>query len=102
VLVEAMAAGTPVLAVDADSSRDVLEQGGGVLVEGSLERFTAALHELLSDRSRLKTLSDQALQVAQRYDIPTAVDKLVGCIRTSHCLYFIKGKISPYSSTSFL
>jgi 1,2-diacylglycerol 3-alpha-glucosyltransferase len=78
VLVEAMAAGTPVLAVDADSSSDVLAQGGGVLVEGSLERFTAALHELLSDRSRLQTLSDQALQVAKSYDIPTAVDKLVG------------------------
>jgi glycosyltransferase involved in cell wall biosynthesis len=78
VLVEAMAAGTPVVAVNAESSRDVLAQGGGVLVEGTLERFTAALHELLSDRSRLKTLSHQALQVAQRYDIPTAVDKLIG------------------------
>jgi hypothetical protein len=26
----------------------------------------------------LKRLSDQALQVAKSYDIPTAVDKLVG------------------------
>jgi 1,2-diacylglycerol 3-alpha-glucosyltransferase len=78
VLLEAMAAGTPVVAVDADSSREVLKHGGGILVPDQIEPFSQAIAGLLSDKPRLQALSDEALQVAQRYDIPTAVDRLVG------------------------
>jgi 1,2-diacylglycerol 3-alpha-glucosyltransferase len=77
VLVEAMAAGTPVVAVKADSSSEVLSQGGGILAPDQADVFADTLNQLLEDRPRLHQLSMQARQVAQKYDIPTAVERLV-------------------------
>jgi 1,2-diacylglycerol 3-alpha-glucosyltransferase len=83
VLVEAMAAGTPVVAVNADSSREVLLHGGGMLVPGEVDSFANAIEQLLDDRERLHELSCEARQIAQRYDIPTAVDKLVNVYKAA-------------------
>jgi 1,2-diacylglycerol 3-alpha-glucosyltransferase len=83
VLVEAMAAGTPVVAVDADSSREVLSNGGGMLVPGEVNSFANAIEQLLDDRERLHELSCEARQIAQRYDIPTAVDRLVNVYKAA-------------------
>jgi len=77
VLIEAMAAGTPVVAVDAPSSHDVLKGGGGVLAPEQIEQFSDAIVNLLINPTQLEALSVQAVQVARQYDIPTAVDRLV-------------------------
>jgi 1,2-diacylglycerol 3-alpha-glucosyltransferase len=77
VLIEAMAAGTPVVAVDADSSRDVLQNGGGILVPEKINHLCDVVANLLEDKAHLQALSDSARQIAQKYDIPSAVDRLV-------------------------
>jgi 1,2-diacylglycerol 3-alpha-glucosyltransferase len=77
VLVESMAAGTPVVAIDADSSRDVLQNGGGILVPEKIDHFCDVIANLLEDKDHLHTLSNTARQIAQKYDIPSAVDRLV-------------------------
>jgi 1,2-diacylglycerol 3-alpha-glucosyltransferase len=76
VLVEAMAAGTPVVAIEADSSREALSHGGGVLVPDDIDLFASTIEQLLDDRDRLQGLSHQARKIAQQYDIPTAVNRL--------------------------
>jgi 1,2-diacylglycerol 3-alpha-glucosyltransferase len=78
VLVEAMAAGTPIVAVDAPSSRDVLIHGGGILAPDHEEHFADTITNLLADKARLQALSTVARQVSQKYDISTAIDRLVG------------------------
>jgi 1,2-diacylglycerol 3-alpha-glucosyltransferase len=83
VLVEAMAAGTPVVAVEADSSREVLSHGGGILVPGEVDSFASTIEQLLDNRERLHDLSREALQIAQRYDIQTAVDRLVNAYKAA-------------------
>lgn len=87
VLIEAMAAGTPVVAVDAPSSRDVLQHGGGILAPAQLDQFADILLHLLTDPARLQALSTRARQVVQQYDIPTAVDRLVAVYQDAIASY---------------
>jgi glycosyltransferase involved in cell wall biosynthesis len=77
VLIEAMAAGTPVVAVDAPGSKDVLAQGGGVLVPPREQDFTDAVVELLCDPLRRRALGRAARQVAERYSVSSATSRLV-------------------------
>ncbi len=77
VLVEAMAAGTPVVAVDCPSSRDALASGGGVLAAASVEDFALAVTGLLEDTERLQSLGSEARKIAKNYDIPSATQKLI-------------------------
>lgn len=72
VLAEAMAAGTPVVAVDAPSSADVLKSGGGLLVPAREEDFAEVVLGLLADKPQLRELSEQAKRVAQQYSISAA------------------------------
>jgi len=76
VLIEAMAAGTPVLAVEAPGSQDVLDEGGGLLVPKRERVFADAVVDLLRDRQRLEALGRQAARVAQRYTISAATERL--------------------------
>jgi len=76
VLIEAMAAGTPIVAVEAPGSKDVLDEGGGLLVPLGEEAFADAVIDLLRDRGRLKALGGQAARIARRYTIPAATDRL--------------------------
>jgi glycosyltransferase involved in cell wall biosynthesis len=77
VLVEAMAAGTPAVAVEAPGSIDVLAEGGGVLVPPREEPFAEAMLELLIDRSRRQAMGEQAVRVAQHYSIPVITERLL-------------------------
>lgn len=77
VLVEAMAAGTPVVAVEALGSVDVLAEGGGLLVPAQEEAFADAVLELMADEPRRRALGREAAQAAQRYAVPVATARLL-------------------------
>jgi 1,2-diacylglycerol 3-alpha-glucosyltransferase len=78
VLIEAMAAGTPVVAVEAPGTVDVLAEGGGVLVPPREEQFAEAVLELLTDSARRRAMGEQAVHAVQRYSIATATGRLLG------------------------
>ncbi len=79
VLAEAMAAGTPVVAVDAPGVRDIVcdRENGRLLPTEQRESFLAALAWLAdlppADRKRL---SDGAIQTAQKFSLTGAVVRL--------------------------
>lgn len=77
VLIEAMAAGTPVVAVEAPGPVDVLAEGGGMLVPHREEDFAAAVVALLADNPRRRAMGEYAVHVAQRYSIPAATECLL-------------------------
>ncbi len=77
VLLEAMAASTPVVAVEAPGSQDVLSEGGGILVPLDEGAFADVVVALLADDSRRRKLGMQAAQVARRYSISSATARLI-------------------------
>ncbi len=77
VLIEAMAAGAPVVAVKAPGSTDVLAEGGGMLVPSREDTFADAVLELLSDKPRLREMGEQAARAVQRYAVPVATERLL-------------------------
>ena len=77
VLIEAMAAGTPAVAVEAPAQANLLAKGGGVLVRADEDAFADAVVELLQDTPRRRTMGEQAAQTAQRYSIPSATARLI-------------------------
>ena len=77
VLIEALAAGTPVVAVRATGSSDVLADGkGGILVELDEDDFAEAVLALLADDERRQRMRLEAKEVAQGYSIAGATDRL--------------------------
>jgi len=80
VLAEAMAAGTPVVAVDAPGVRDIVRDGrnGRLLATENEEEFIAALVWLaeLPAAERMR-LADQAAATARRFSMARSVAKLL-------------------------
>ncbi len=70
VLVEAMSAGTPVVAADLSAFRRVLEEGEyGVLVPvGDPDALAGSVISLLADPERRRRLSERASRAARHYD----------------------------------
>jgi 1,2-diacylglycerol 3-alpha-glucosyltransferase len=91
VLIESMAAGVPVVAVDAPGAADVLEAGGGVLTEATEERLAQAILEVLSVKGRRNELGEQALKTVARFSITEATRRLVAAYQTA---------LADYSSSS--
>jgi 1,2-diacylglycerol 3-alpha-glucosyltransferase len=83
VLIEAMAAGTPVVAVEALSSVDVLAEGGGLLVPAQEDAFTSAVAALLADEPRRRAIGEQAARAVKRYTIPAATAGLAAVYETA-------------------
>ncbi len=77
VLVEAMAAGTPVVAVEAPGPMDVLAHGGGVLVPREEEAFADAVLTLLATPERLQVLGEQARRATRPYAVDAAIERLL-------------------------
>jgi glycosyltransferase involved in cell wall biosynthesis len=70
VTMEAMAAGLPIVAVDASGTRDIVEHGKqGFLVENDEDALAKGLHELLSDPHKMKRFSNSALKKAKTFDV---------------------------------
>ncbi len=76
---EAMAAGLPVVAVDASGTRDILKHGQqGYLVENNAEALAAGITKLLSNPDRMKKFAEAAYKKAQSFNIEHLTEKLLG------------------------
>lgn len=77
---EAMAVGTPVVAVDAPGSRDMIQhEHNGVLVphDSGSEGLAAGAMKLLDDPTMYEAIRQAGLKWVERYDIRTASQKLL-------------------------
>jgi glycosyltransferase involved in cell wall biosynthesis len=77
VLVEAMAAGLPVIAVEAPGPVDILSGGGGLLVPADEDAFVQAVLGLLEDDLRRKEMGEEAFRLAQPYSISAITDRML-------------------------
>lgn len=77
VLIEAMAAGTPVVAIETPVNAEVVEDGGGILVDEDEDNFVSALRWILSNPSEMEAMGKIAKTMASRYRIALAVEKLI-------------------------
>jgi len=77
VIAEALAASTPVVAVDAPGVRDVIKDDrGGYLVPENVETFSEKVLELLNDPDLLGQKSEEAKVVARKFSAETMTRKL--------------------------
>ncbi|HLF74210.1 MAG TPA: glycosyltransferase family 4 protein [Anaerolineales bacterium] len=78
VTIEAMAAGLPVVAVDASGTHDIVEHGKqGCLVENDPNALASAITALLSDPLQMKNFSARALKKARTFDINRLGRKMI-------------------------
>jgi len=84
ILVEALAAGAPVLASDLDAFRRVLDDGrvGVLFPTGDVPALAAALTGLLADDARRAALCDAGSRWVRRYDWETVANDLVAVYET--------------------
>ena len=75
---EAMAAGLPVVAVDASGTRDILKHGReGYLVENDAEALAAGIKKLLANPARMQKFAEAAYKKAQSFNIEHLTEKLL-------------------------
>jgi 1,2-diacylglycerol 3-alpha-glucosyltransferase len=78
VSLEALAAGLPVVAVDAAGTRDVIEDGrSGILTKNSSEELASGIRRLLEDQALFSKLQKEAMSAASSFDIMVQARKLV-------------------------
>lgn len=84
VLVEAMAAGAPVVASELDAFRRVLRDGtAGLLVPvGDSAALAAAIGSVLGDEDRRRALTDVASVVVGEYDWPVVAEQILRVYET--------------------
>lgn len=84
VSLEAMAAGTPVLAVRATGTEDIVADGeNGYMTEEDPAAFARKLAELLADEERLAALRAGALRTARAYDAARIAAGALDCYRNA-------------------
>jgi glycosyltransferase involved in cell wall biosynthesis len=83
VMMEAMAAGTPVLAAKAPGAIDVLAEGGGLLLPAKAEAFATEIIALLSDGPRRQNLGQEARQAVRRFSLSATADRLTTVYETA-------------------
>jgi len=75
---EAMAAGLPVVAVDASGTRDILKNGQqGYLVENDANALAAGIKKLLSNPDRMQKFAAAAYKKAQSFNIEKLTERLL-------------------------
>ncbi|MDH3980199.1 MAG: glycosyltransferase [Gammaproteobacteria bacterium] len=111
VLTEAMAAGVPVVGLDAPGVREVVrdQRNGRLLGEETVEAFADALQWVVTlPPERLQQLRRSAVQTAEDFSLPRSADKALGCYEAlcakvfvarpqeykewEHLLHLIKGE----------
>jgi glycosyltransferase involved in cell wall biosynthesis len=82
-VIEANAAGTPVIGSDVPGLRDSIVDGKtGVLIPyGDSAALADTLIMLLNDRERIRTMSDEAKQWAQKYTWEASAEQFITCVR---------------------
>jgi phosphatidylinositol alpha-mannosyltransferase len=80
VLLEAMAAGVPVVASDIDAFRRVLDDGhaGRLFPVGDARKLAGTLTDLLADPGERTRLADRGRTVVAAYDWPMIAESIVG------------------------
>lgn len=82
VLLEAMAAGTPVVSVAAMGTRDILlDCPGARIVEDDADQFSAELCRLLDDEQDQQALRDATVSCAEKWDSKVMAEKLIAAYR---------------------
>lgn len=84
ILLEAMAAGTPVVASDLEAFRRVLGDGtlGALFRTGDADSLAALLRQLLGDPARRERLARAASEEVRRYDWPVVVTQVIRVYET--------------------
>ena len=79
VLIEAMAAGLPVICTDAGGNRDIIEHGknGYIFQERNPEVLANQIIELLENEPKRQEIGQYAQNFAKNYDIKNYVDRLL-------------------------
>lgn len=79
VLVEAMAAGLPVVSLDGRGNRDIITNGenGYILPEQNARVFADTILQLANNKALYSRIQQAGLQTAQQFDIVKYVDKLL-------------------------
>lgn len=85
VLIEAMAAGLPVITSDGGGNRDLIEEGknGFMIREFNAKLFADKILEVVSDEKRYKEMSEYCVLFASKFDIKNYVDKLLELYRAA-------------------
>ncbi len=79
VVIEAMAAGLPVVATDVGAVSEVVGESGVVLPRGDVDALATALRELAADPARRAALGEAARKrVRREYDASTQAERLAG------------------------
>jgi glycosyltransferase involved in cell wall biosynthesis len=78
-LIEAMAAGLPVICLDGKGNRDIIEEGrnGSMIFGQDSELFTNKIIELTKNKQLYSEMSRYAVNFAKKYDIKNYVNKLL-------------------------
>ena len=78
-IIEAMAAGLPVVTLDGRGNRDLIKQGknGYMVYEQKAEQFADRILEIWNDKLKYSQMSVFAQDFARQYDIKPYVDKLL-------------------------
>ena len=84
VLLEAMAAGLPVVTLDGRGNRDLIVQGknGYMVYEQDAKQFADRILEIWNDKQKYCEMSTFAQEFANQYDIKEYVDKLLTLYKT--------------------
>lgn len=79
VLLEAMASGLPVIALDGKGNRVLIKEGinGYLLYEEDAVKFADIIEKVIKDETLYRSLSKNAVEFAAQYDIQPYVDKLL-------------------------
>ena len=78
VTMEAMAAGLPVVAVDASGTRDIVDDGKqGFLVPNNADALAASIENLIESPEKMRRFSIQALEKARTFDLKNMAKSLV-------------------------
>lgn len=96
VLAEAMAAGLPVVALDAPGAREVVkdQHNGRLLLDATAAAFSAALHWVAElPPEHVRDLKQNALDTAAAFSMPRSADQALACYAS------IKRKLSADTST---
>lgn len=84
-IIEAMAAGLPVVTLDGRGNRDLIVQGknGYMVYEQNAEQFADRILEIWNDKQKYQEMSGFAQKFARQYDIKPYVDRLLELYKSS-------------------